>query len=153
MRPLVQLVPGRANVELRQAPNGERVVVLAFPYDRRLVELVRSIPHRRFDWDTREWSAPAEDWAALKVTEILEHHPELTAEPAVHEWLASTRQRWIGSVSTRRHDDRGWLVLKTLAGPLPDALADVVVARQDELFAPLTRDVAQALRAERSARP
>ena len=52
--------------------------MLAFPYDRPLVELVRTIPHRRFDWDPREWSAPAEDWAALKVNEILDRYPELT---------------------------------------------------------------------------
>ncbi len=46
-------VPDRRNVELRRDRDGVHVVVLAFPYDRELVELVRTIPHRRFDWDTR----------------------------------------------------------------------------------------------------
>ncbi|MGH2869877.1 MAG: DEAD/DEAH box helicase [Solirubrobacteraceae bacterium] len=147
----MELVPSRPNVELRTAPNGERVVVLAFAYDRSLVELVRTIPHRRFDWDTREWSAPAEDWTALKVTEILERHPELTADGALREWLAAVRQRWIGSVTSRRHADRGWLVLKTLAGPLPEALTDVLHEHDGELLAPLTRAVAETLRAQRSA--
>ncbi|HEY5187389.1 MAG TPA: DEAD/DEAH box helicase [Solirubrobacteraceae bacterium] len=148
---MVEIVPGRANVELRTAPNGERTVVLAFPYDRALVELVRTIPHRRFDWDTREWSAPAGDWAALKVTEILDGHPELAAHDTVHEWLAAVRRRWIGSVRTRRHDDRGWLVLRTLAGPLPEALSELVHEYEGEQLAPLTRVVAEALRSERSA--
>ncbi|MGI9184829.1 MAG: DEAD/DEAH box helicase [Solirubrobacteraceae bacterium] len=147
----MELVPGRPNVELRSVPDGERVVVLAFAYERSLVELVRTIPHRRFDWDAREWSAPAEDWTALKVTEILERHPELTADDAVREWLTAVRRRWIGSVSTRRHDDQGWLVLRTLAGPLPEALAEVVLEHDGLLLVPLTEAVAEALRGQRSA--
>ncbi len=51
----MELVPDRPNVELRPSSDGERIVVLAFPYDRRLVEQVRTIPNRRFDWATREW--------------------------------------------------------------------------------------------------
>ncbi len=86
--------------------------MLSFPYDRALVDLCRSIPHRRFDWDRREWSAPAGDWAALKVTETLERFPELTPTAEVLEWLAGVNRRWIGSVSTVRYDGRGWLVLQ-----------------------------------------
>jgi SWI/SNF-related matrix-associated actin-dependent regulator of chromatin subfamily A-like protein 1 len=79
----MQQVPDRANVELRHDGAGGSIVVLAFPYDRQLVDLVRAIPHRRFDWDTREWSAPAEDWAGMKVAELLERYPELSAEADV----------------------------------------------------------------------
>ena len=64
-RPSLDLVPGRPNVELRENREHGEVVVLAFPYDADIVGQVRTIPHRRFDWDTREWSAPAEDWTGM----------------------------------------------------------------------------------------
>jgi hypothetical protein len=57
----VELLPGRPNVEMRRDRDGARIVALAFPYDRDLVDLARSIPHRRFDWDRREWLAPVSD--------------------------------------------------------------------------------------------
>jgi SWI/SNF-related matrix-associated actin-dependent regulator of chromatin subfamily A-like protein 1 len=147
----VQLVPDRPNVELRDR-DGERFVVLAFPYQRELVELVRTIPHRRFDWDTREWSAPAEDWAGMKVAEALERYPELTADESVVRWLEGVQQRWIGYVRTARHDGRGWWVLDTLAGPVPEALRIGAVERDDRLLAPLTKAGARALREQSSAR-
>jgi SWI/SNF-related matrix-associated actin-dependent regulator of chromatin subfamily A-like protein 1 len=147
----MKLVPDRAHVELRPDGDGGHTVVLSFPYDRALVELCRSIPHRRFDWDRREWSAPATDWAAMKVTEALERFPELTPSTEVAEWLVSVKQRWIGSVSTVRYDGRGWLVLKTLAGPVPEPLAEAAVEHDGRLLVPLTMAAAQTLRAQRSA--
>jgi hypothetical protein len=144
-------VPDRAHVELRPDRDGGHTVVLSFPYDRALVELCRSIPHRRFDWDRREWFAPATDWAAMKVTEALERFPELVPSPEVREWLASVKRRWIGSVSTMRYDGRGWLVLKTLAGPVPEPLTDGAVEHEGRLLVPLTMAAAQTLRAQRSA--
>ncbi|MGZ4298911.1 MAG: DEAD/DEAH box helicase [Solirubrobacteraceae bacterium] len=147
----MKLVPDRAHVELRPDRDGDRTVVLSFPYDQALVDLCRSIPHRRFDWDTREWSAPATDWAAMKVTEALERYPDLIPTPEVLEWLAGVRKRWIGSVSTARYDGRGWLVLKTLAGPLPEPLTEGAVEHEGRLLAALTPAAAQALRAQRSA--
>ncbi len=147
----MKLVPDRAHVELRPDHDGGHTVVLSFPYDRALVELCRSIPHRRFDWDSREWSAPASDWAAMKVTEALERFPELTPSREVLDWLASVKQRWIGSVSTVRYDRRGWLVLKTLAGPVPEPLLEGAVEHEGRLLTPLTAAAAQTLRAQRSA--
>jgi SWI/SNF-related matrix-associated actin-dependent regulator 1 of chromatin subfamily A len=147
----MKLVPDRAHVELRADRDGGHTVVLSFPYDRALVELCRSIPHRRFDWDRREWSAPASDWAAMKVTEALERFPELTPSDEVREWLASVKQRWIGSVSTVRYDGRGWLALRTLAGPVPEPLTAGAVEHDGRLLVPLTPAAAQTLRAQRSA--
>jgi superfamily II DNA or RNA helicase len=141
----------RSHVELRPDRDGEPIVVLSFPYDRSLVDLVRTIPHRRFDWDTREWSAPASDWAAMKVTEALERYPELRPSPEVREWLAGVSRRWIGSVTTTRHDGRGWLVLHTLAGPVPEPLAGSAIRHEGRLLVPLTRAAADTLRAQRSA--
>jgi superfamily II DNA or RNA helicase len=141
----------RPNVELRGDREGGRVVVMAFPYDRELVELVRTIPYRRFDWDTREWSAPAGDWAGIKVAELLERYPELSADAAVVQWLSTVRRRWIGYVRTTRHDGRGWLVLDTRAGPVPPSLHSGSVRRGDQLLVPLTRAAAQTLREQTSA--
>ena len=87
----------------------------------------------------------------MKVTEALERYPDLIPTPEVLEWLAGVRRRWIGSVSTRRYDGRGWLVLRTLAGPIPEPLTEGAVEHEGRLLAPLTIEAAQALRAQRSA--
>jgi superfamily II DNA or RNA helicase len=148
----MELVPDRPNVELRRSQTGEPLVVLAFPYDRGLVDLVRTIPHRRFDWDAREWSAPAEDWTGLKVAEVLERYPELSASSEVVAWLSGVERRWIGYVRTMRHDGRGWWVLDTRAGPVPEALLPDAVEHEGRLLVPLTRAAAVELRAQPSAR-
>src|SRR5947209_7242736 len=141
----MELVPNRPNVELR-GEAGSRHVVLAFPYDRRLVDWVRTIPHRRFDWDAREWSAPADGWAAITVAEILEAHPELTASADVQAWLQGVERRWIGFVRTRRHDGRGWWVLRTRAGRVPAELRAGAVEHEGALLVPFTAAAAAALR-------
>src|ERR1700722_12370795 len=115
-------VPDSPNFERPLDREVKQFVVLAFPYDRRLVEFVRTIPHRRFDWDTREWSAPAGDWAGIKVAELLASYPDLTADDEVEQWLSGIEGRWIGYVRTTRHDGRGWWVLDTRAGQIPPAL-------------------------------
>jgi SWI/SNF-related matrix-associated actin-dependent regulator 1 of chromatin subfamily A len=148
----MELVPNRPNVELRHDREGEPLVVLAFPYDRGLVEMVRTIPDRRFDWDAREWSAPAGDWAGMKVAEVLERHPELTAGRDVLTWLAGIERRWIGYVRTTRYDGRGWWVLDTRAGQVPEALRVGAIEHQGKLLVPLTKAGAEELRALRSAR-
>jgi SWI/SNF-related matrix-associated actin-dependent regulator 1 of chromatin subfamily A len=149
----MRAVPDPDHVTLRPGPNGDPWVVLSFPYDRALVELVRTIPHRRFDWDTREWSAPASDWAAMTVTEALDRYPDLRCAEEVRAWLASVRARWIGTVTTARHDGRGWWVLTTLAGPVPEPMrVDALPHDDGRLLVPLTREAAEALRAQRSAK-
>lgn len=148
----MQLVPGRPNVELRRDRDEQPTVVLSFPYERALVDLARSIPHRRFDWDSREWQAPASDWAALKVVEILERYPELNAADDVATWLAAVQRRWIGNVSTTRHDGRGWWTLSTLAGPVPEELRAGGIEHEGRLLVALTPHVADVLRAQPSAR-
>ena len=99
-------------------------VVLAFPYDARLVDEVRALPDRRFDWDLREWSAPADDWVAVRLRRILHDHPELTTTAEVDDWLAQSAQRWVGHVRTIAHEGTGWWALDTIAGPLPKGLGD-----------------------------
>jgi SWI/SNF-related matrix-associated actin-dependent regulator 1 of chromatin subfamily A len=147
-----ELIQNGPNVKLRQRGELEPLVVLSFPYDPDIVALVRTIPNRRFDWDTREWSAPADDWAAIKVAEGLERFPELTSTPEVQQWLAGIERRWIGYVRTVRHDGRGWWVLDTRAGTVPDALLDGAVEVDGQLLAPLTEAGAGELREQRSVR-
>ena len=103
---------------------GGQEVVLAFPYDGHLVAAVRTLPGRKFDWDRREWSAPADGWVAAKLTEILRCRPELTRTSEFDDWLAAHRARWTGYVRTTRYDGRGWFALDTLAGTPPEALRD-----------------------------
>jgi len=148
----MELLPDPPNVVLRGDRPGERIVVLAFPYDRQLVEFVRTIPHRRFDWDTREWSAPAEDWTGIKVAELLERFPDLTADAEVMQWLSGIERRWIGYVRTTRYDGRGWWVLDTRAGPVPPELRAGAVQREGKLLVPLTQAAAEVLREQPSAR-
>jgi SWI/SNF-related matrix-associated actin-dependent regulator of chromatin subfamily A-like protein 1 len=148
----VELAPDRPNVELRRDRDGATVVVLAFPYDRDLVELARSIPHRRFDWDRREWSAPVSDWAGMKVAELLARNPDLTTDAEVHDWLLALKRRWIGHVRTTRHEGRGWWVLETLAGPIPEALLRNAVQRDGKLMVALTPEAGRVLREQQAAR-
>jgi SWI/SNF-related matrix-associated actin-dependent regulator 1 of chromatin subfamily A len=148
----VELVPGRVNVVLRQDPEGERSVVLSFAYEAAIVAQVRRIPHRRFDWDTREWSAPANDWSAVAVSEILALFPELTRDPEVDAWLAGVRRRWVGYVRTARHDGRGWWALDTLAGTVPEALREGAVEQDGRVLVPFSPEAAAAIHELGSAR-
>jgi SWI/SNF-related matrix-associated actin-dependent regulator 1 of chromatin subfamily A len=146
----VELVEETPNVELRWTPAEERIVVLGFPYDARIVDAVRRIPGRRFDWDRREWFAPADDWVGVHVADVLARFPDLTTTAEVDEWLAGLRERWIGRVSTTRWDGRGWFALQTRAGPVPASLC--AEEHDGKVLAPMTELVAAALRAEQSAR-
>jgi SWI/SNF-related matrix-associated actin-dependent regulator of chromatin subfamily A-like protein 1 len=148
----MQLAPERPNVELRAGPDGEPVVVLAFPYDPHIVALVRAIPQRRFDWDRREWWAPVDDWAGVHVADVLERFPELTTSPQVDAWLAGLERRWVGRVSTTRHDGRGWFALRTRAGQVPEALTEGGLEHDGAWLAPLTPAAARALTEQRGAR-
>jgi SWI/SNF-related matrix-associated actin-dependent regulator of chromatin subfamily A-like protein 1 len=148
----MQLVDERPNVELRRGDGGGMIVVLAFPYDPHIVAVVRSIPQRRFDWDKREWWAPVDDWAGVHVAEVLDRFPELTTSAQVDAWLAAIERRWVGRVSTARHDGRGWWVLRSRAGTLPEALSEGAVEVEGALLAPMTAAGAEALAAQDGAR-
>lgn len=149
----MQLVPAPPNVELRDDAERGRIVVLAFPYDPHVVAVVRGIPHRRFDWDTREWWAPADDWVALHVADILTRFPDLTPSERAAGWIEGIAKRWIGHVRTARYDGRGWWALETVAGPVPEELMEGSVEREDGiLLVPLTEPNAHLLREQDSAR-
>jgi superfamily II DNA or RNA helicase len=149
----MQLVPSSPNVELRDDEQRGRIVVLAFAYDAHIVEVVRGIPHRRFDWDAREWWAPADDWVALHVADVLRRFPELVASERAAAWIEGIARRWLGHVRTTRYDGRGWWVLETAAGPVPEALREGAVQREDgALLVPLTEANAHVLREQEAAR-
>lgn len=149
----MQLAPDRPNVEMRRGPDGKPIVVLGFPYDPHIVAVVRQIPHRRFDWDTREWWAPVDDWAAVHVAEVLKRFPQLTTSAQVDVWLRGVGERWVARVRTTRYDGRGWWVLDTRAGTIPEALLEGSVEREDGTrLAPLTRAGAEVLAEARGAR-
>ena len=147
----MELVEDRPNVELRRGRDGLEVV-LAFPYDAQIVAAVRAIPGRRFDWDAREWWAPVSDWSGVYVADVLARFPALTASEDVQAWLRKIDRRWIGSVSTMRYDGRGWFVLETRAGRLPEELEALAEEHEGRVLAPLDAEVAEVLRSLRSAR-
>jgi len=149
----VQLAPSRPNVELRVAASGEPVVVFAFPYDAALVDAMRAIPGRRFDWDAREWSVPRHDATAAYVADVLARWPALTVDEEVHAWLEACELRWLGRATTRKREGGGQFVVRTVAGELPSAIAACASELGDrEAVLPFSAAAAEALLDERGAR-
>jgi SWI/SNF-related matrix-associated actin-dependent regulator 1 of chromatin subfamily A len=149
----MELVPGQPNVELRAGPAGEPVVVLSFPYQPEIVDAARRIPDRRFDWETREWSAPATDWAGAHVADILARFPELEPSVQVSRWLSTVATRWTGSVTAVEHDGACALVLRTRIGTLPGPIAAIATeVGAGEHRVPCTEEAAEVLSEERGAR-
>ena len=104
------------NVELRRNAQGHDSVVFAFPYRAEIVDSVRAIPGRRFDWEAKEWWAPRADAVAPFVKGVLERHPSLSVAPDVQEWLSRAVTGWIGRVTAGRLQGEGRFVLETIAG-------------------------------------
>ena len=110
------------NVELRADRHGHEHVVFAFPYRAEIVDAVRAIPGRRFDWDAKEWWAPQADTTAPYVKGVLERFPSLLVAEDVHAWLAEAVTGWVGRVGAARLDGCGAFVLETISGELPEGL-------------------------------
>lgn len=76
----MRLAAPRHNVELRERPErGGQVVVLAFPYRQDVVDAVRAISGRRFDWDARKRDLVA------AVTDGRERHDEPLVQTVARE--------------------------------------------------------------------
>ena len=133
------------HVELRRNPHGHESVVFSFPYRPDIVDAVRAIPGRRFDWQAKEWWAPRADATAPYVQGVLERFPDLSAAPDVETWLSRAVRGWVGRVSAARFDGRGWFVLEGIAGELPAELAGQGMERGGRWWLPFAQDVADAL--------
>ncbi len=140
------------NVELRRDRHGHESVVFAFPYQREIVDAVRSIPGRRFDWDRKEWWALQADSTAPYVKGVIERHPSLNVAPDVQAWLAEAATGWVGRVGAGKLHGAGRFALETIAGELPDELAAVADERGGRLWLPFSAEVAEALSEMRGAR-
>ena len=140
------------NVELRRNSQGHDSVVFAFPYRADIVDAVRAIPGRRFDWEAKEWWAPRADAVAPFVKGVLERHPTLSVAPDVTEWLSRAVTGWIGRVTSGKYDGRGHFILDTIAGELDEPLAELAEQRGGRLWLPFMRTVAEALLETRGAR-
>ena len=138
------------NVELRADRYGHTHVVFAFPYRADIVDAVRAIPGRRFDWDAKEWWAPQADETAPYVKGVIERHPSLLVADEVSAWLAEAATGWVGRVSAARLDGRGAFVLETISGELPEDLP--AEERGGRLWLPFSRAIAEALLELRGAR-
>jgi SWI/SNF-related matrix-associated actin-dependent regulator of chromatin subfamily A-like protein 1 len=124
--------------------------VFAFPYRADIVDAVRAIPGRRFDWDAKEWWAPQADDTAPFVKGVIERHPSLLVADDVSAWLAEAASGWVGRVGAARLDGRGAFVLETISGELPDELD--AQDRGGRLWLPFSRATAEALLELRGAR-
>jgi hypothetical protein len=151
----VELAPPRPNVELRLDDAGEPVVTFAFPYDRALVDAMRSIPGRKFDWTDREWSVPQHDVTAVYVADVIQRWPDLVVADDVRAWLEGMPSGWLGTVGVRKVAGAGQFTLRTLAGTLPPHLAEQAEPLDDvarEYALPFSQQVADALLEEPGAR-
>jgi SWI/SNF-related matrix-associated actin-dependent regulator of chromatin subfamily A-like protein 1 len=140
------------NVELRRNSQGHDSVVFAFPYRADIVDAVRAIPGRRFDWEAKEWWAPRADAVAPFVKGVLERHPTLSVAPDVQEWLSRAVTGWIGRVTAAKLHGNGHFVLETIAGELDEPLAELAEEHGARLWLPFTREVAEALLESKGAR-
>src|SRR4051812_7701296 len=140
------------NVELRPDRHGHASVVFAFPYHRELVDAVRAIPGRRFDWEAKEWWALQADQTAPYVKGAIERHPWLDVAPEVEAWLAEAASGWVGRVGAGKRLGTGRFVLETISGELPDALAALAERAGGRLWLPFTADVATPLGELRGSR-
>src|SRR3954469_25624297 len=146
-------VPDQPHVTLRKDRYGHESVVFAFPYRPDVVDAVRAIPGRRFDWEAKEWWAPRADATAPYVKGVLERHDWLTVSDDVELWLARAVTGWVGRVGTGRHDGKGGLMLRTAAGELPPELGDVATEHGSRLVLPFSKAVAEGLDQLPGARP
>src|SRR3982750_168157 len=110
------------NVELRRDRHGHESVVFSFPYVREVVDAVRAIPGRRFDWDAKEWWAPQADDTAPFVKGVIERHPSLRVADDVRAWLSEAVAGWVGRVTATRLEGRGAFALETISGDVPEEL-------------------------------
>ncbi|MBA3406844.1 MAG: DEAD/DEAH box helicase [Solirubrobacterales bacterium] len=148
----MRLVEPAHNVELRADHHGHEHVVFAFPYRADMVDAVRAIPGRRFDWDAKEWWAPQADSTAPYVKGVIERYPSLLVAPGVTAWLADATSGWVGRVSAARLSGRGAFVLETISGELPDELRGSAQERGGRLWLPFEQAIAEELLELRGAR-
>lgn len=140
------------NVELRRDRHGQDSVVFAFPYRADVVDAVRAIPGRRFDWEAREWWAPRADATAPFVKGVLERFPNLLTSPEVDEWLSRAVAGWVGRVTAGRFEGQGAFALETIAGELPEELAEQASDKGGRLWIPFSKPVADELLEMKGAR-
>ncbi len=119
--------------------------MLAFPYDAHIVALVRDDPapalrlgHARVVGAGRRLGGRARRRGARALSRADRRASEVDA------WLAGIERRWVGHVRTTRHDGRGWWVLETRAGTVPEALRAGAVERDGALLVPLTETAGAA---------
>src|SRR3954470_6011091 len=147
------LVEEGPNVTLRRDRYGHESVVFSFPYRPDVVDAVRAIPRRRFDWEAREWWAPKADATAPYVKGVLERHDWLIPSEEVAAWLDRAVTGWVGRVSAGRVEGHGAFLLETVAGELPEPLAAVAREHGSRIALPFGPEVARGLDEMPGARP
>lgn len=70
------------NIKKSNKCNGDVSLFLSFPYDNKVVELVRSFPTRYWDKDNKEWEVPLKQLETL-ITELSDYEIELCGDLSV----------------------------------------------------------------------
>src|SRR3954466_5954656 len=133
------------NVELRLNQHGQESVVFAFPYRADIVDAVRSIPGRRFDWEAKEWWAPRADATAAYWRGIVARRGALSVSPEVEAWLARAVRGWVGRVTAGKLSGRGHFALEKISGGLPESVAAVALEAGGRSWLPFSQAVADEL--------
>ncbi len=133
------------NVTLRHDRYGHESVVFAFAYRPDVVDAVRAIPGRRFDWEAREWWVPKAEATAPYVKGVVEKHEWLTLSDETELWLARAVTGWVGRVSAGRSQSQGAFLLERIAGELPETLAAQATEAGSRTALPFTKQVAEEL--------
>ena len=143
-----------SNVRFGTDRRGRQTFVFSFPYDAGLVDAVRGLPDRRFDWEAREWRVPRRAETVAAVAELLSEHSRLECDEAVANWLEEA-ERWRflsegpGGVLDVARDPEGLERFELLVGARLDLAdefrclpeAELTRRRGDGFLPPEQRDV------------
>src|SRR3954452_19488413 len=78
----------RSHVRMGEDRRGRQALVFSFPFDELLNNVVKRLPGRWFNWETREWTVLCRPESAEEIAEMLACFPRVEVDDEVADWLA-----------------------------------------------------------------